>query len=248
MGIPCSMQQQCFAEGEGNKKSGSGADNFKPWKFLKEMEFLNPNKIIRNSKGHLPQERDEDDVLQTAIIEADVWSEGEEVDVPEQLVAVVEKRAGSEQGGKKHTKKKVDDNDDDIISLLRKKIERKPESPRMGFFNSIMPRVETLDDDRSQEFQLQTLQLLKKLCAEQNHQGYFYRQSRQHCLSPYNSFTPITSPVSRSMSAPSSSQSYYHPTTSTTLYPFKNPPQSQMSGQPQQSPLRSWQRSFQSTE
>ncbi|GFS18908.1 transcription factor Adf-1 [Elysia marginata] len=146
-----------------NKKSGSGADNSKPWKFLKQMEFLNPIKIIRNSKGNLPQERDEDDILQTAMIEADVSSEGEEVDVPEQLVAVVEKRAGSEQGGKKHKKKKVDDNDDDIISLLRKKIERKPESPRMGFFNSIMPRVETLDDDRFQELQLHTLQLLKKL-------------------------------------------------------------------------------------
>ncbi|GFR90518.1 transcription factor adf-1 [Elysia marginata] len=83
MGIPCSMQQHCFAEGEANKKSGSEADNSKPWKFLKQMEFLNPIKIIRNSKGNLPQERDEDDILQTAMIEADVWSEGEEVDVPE---------------------------------------------------------------------------------------------------------------------------------------------------------------------
>ncbi|GFS21934.1 E3 ubiquitin-protein ligase makorin-1 [Elysia marginata] len=57
------------------------------------MEFLNPIKIIRNPKGNLPQERDEDDILQTAMIEADVWSEGEEVDVPEQFVAVVEKKS-----------------------------------------------------------------------------------------------------------------------------------------------------------
>ncbi|GFR89765.1 transcription factor Adf-1 [Elysia marginata] len=104
-----------------NKKSGSGADNSKPWKFLKQMEFLNPIKIIRNSKGNLSQERDEDDILQTAMIEADVWSEGEEVDVPEQFVAVVEKRAGSEQGGKKHKKKKVDDNDDDNYYLFIEK-------------------------------------------------------------------------------------------------------------------------------
>ena len=102
------------------------------------------------------------------MIEADILSEGEEVDV----LAVVEKRAGSEQGGKKQKKKekKVDDNNDDIISLLRKKIERKPESSRMGFFNSTMPRVEILDDDdRFQEFQL----LLKKTLRRAKSSGTF---------------------------------------------------------------------------
>ncbi|XP_041372754.1 uncharacterized protein LOC121386024 [Gigantopelta aegis] len=224
------------------KKSGSGADNSKPWKFLKQMEFLIPIKDIRNSKGHLPEASDEEsetdaDILQAAMEEADIVSEGDGVDVPEQAVDMVEKRKGSEQGGRKQKKKKVEDNEDPILSLMRKKLERKPESPRIGFFNSIMPRVETLEEDLFQEFQLQTLQLLKNLHAQQTQQGHFSGQSGQSSLSSHDSFTPIPSPLSSSMSSPSPSQSYYPPT---ALYRSQKTPQRHMSGQSRQSPMPPW--------
>ncbi|XP_041366857.1 uncharacterized protein LOC121381588 [Gigantopelta aegis] len=236
------------------KKLGSVADNSKPWKFLKQMEFLIPIKDIRNSKGNLPEASDEEsetdaDILQAAMEEADIVSEGDGVDVPEQAVDVVEKRKGSEQGGRKQKKKKVEDNEDPILSLMRKKLERKPESPRIGFFNSIMPRVETLEEDLFQEFQLQTLQLLKNLHAQQTQQGHFSGKSGQSSLSSHDSFTPIPSPLSSSMSSPSPSpspsQSYYPPT---ALYRSQKTPQRHMFGQSRQSPMPPWQSSSWSSE
>ena len=78
------------------------------------------------------------------------------------------KRKESAQGGPKHKKKRnVQESEDPILSLMKQKLERKPESSRMGFFKSIMPRVEALEEDLFQEFQLQTLQSLKKLHALQ---------------------------------------------------------------------------------
>ena len=132
------------------------------------MEYLIPAKDSRKSKGNPTDTSYEDDILQAAMKEADTVSEGDGIDVPEQpvpeqAVAVAEKKTGSEQGGRKQKKKKVEDSEDPILSLMRKEMEMKLESPRMGFFKSIMPRVEALEEDNFQEFQIQTLRLLQNL-------------------------------------------------------------------------------------
>ncbi|KAL8564388.1 hypothetical protein ACOMHN_057410 [Nucella lapillus] len=161
------------------KKSGSGADKSKPWKFMEQMEFLIPIKDVRTSKGNLAQLSDEEsdpkegDILQTAMDDADIRSDDDGVVVPEEAVAVAERRTGSEKEKRKPKKRKDEDNDELILSLLKKKIKRKSESTRMGFFTSIMPRVDALDDEQFQEFQLQTLQLLKNLHIQKTQQQQF---------------------------------------------------------------------------
>lgn len=171
----------CNALQRTKKNLGSGAGNSRPWKFIKQMEFLIPIKESRKSTGNLTEASDEetetkDGILQVVVEEtdSDTVNEDDGFNVPEQLVAVVEKKKRSEQGVKQ--KKRKVDSEDPIRSLMRKKLERKPESPRMSFFNSIMPRVEALEEDLFLEFQLQTLQLLKNLHAQQTQQGHFPEQ------------------------------------------------------------------------
>lgn len=184
---------------------------------MKQMEFLISAKDVRISKGNLPQLSDEEsgpkegDMLQTAMDDADE----DEVADPEEAVALEERRTRNEKEKRKQKKRKNDDNDELILSLLKKKIERKSESTRMGFFTSIMPRVDALDDEQFQEFQLQTLQLLKNLHTQKTQQQQFSFQSSVHSSeSSQHSFIPIQSPHNSSMSTPSPipSQSYNFPT------------------------------------
>ena len=208
------------------QRSAEDKEEIGQWKFLEQMEFLIAIKGTRTVSGNLPEASDEEtetaaDILQAAVEEADIEVETDGVNVFEQPIAVAVKRKESAQGGPKHKKKRnVQESEDPILSLIKQKLERKPESSRMGFFKSIMPRVEALEEDLFQEFQLQTLQSLKKLHALQTQQGHSSWQSGQSSLSSHTIFTPIPSPLSSATTSPPPvSSAMTSPSPSSSCYP-----------------------------
>ena len=158
------------------------------WKFAEKMEFLLPVKNFRlrksNLLGKFENYAKSADTLETTD-DADInnqsmntmkikFEEGddeeeeeEEDDYNDKEISndiLLDRTYTSVKETKKPKKRKVEVSDEGSLSLLNVKSDDKQEYHRAAsFFHSIMHRVESLDDENFEEFQIETLQLLKRL-------------------------------------------------------------------------------------
>lgn len=164
-----------------NKRSGSGAaDNDKVWKFEKDMEFLLPVKQVRNTSGNMvgidvpfmsvryedSQERQESS-NHSVTQQEDGYSDAT-VDITNELID--DTMPHPPQGQKKQkvgrprpTPEVDADDTKDIIALIKQRQENKSsDSPRLNFFRSLMPTIDSFDEDQFMKLQIDIIQAVQK--------------------------------------------------------------------------------------
>ncbi|XP_005094912.1 uncharacterized protein LOC101858478 [Aplysia californica] len=174
------------------KRSGSGADNEKDWKFQKEMMFLLPAKQLRLSYGNHPNIEQDMDLRYCDHIDSrdstELHAVASELDIaiekdnPINLVTSPPqdsysstsesqdqiglprcRRRREETRGVNKCRGEEIQSDAEILNLLKQRqAEKSKESPRLNFFRSIMETVDSLDQYQFMNFQMDVIQALKK--------------------------------------------------------------------------------------
>lgn len=164
------------------RKSGSGvSSDDKTWKFETAMSFLKVVKTQRTTTCNLDQDNDSEDepsgdedanIIEKAADDAGIFQTADDdYQSSSQQQQQQPNKLSSTQGKPKSKsgKRKVaaDSNDDDARNCLYRAVQQRMEdtskkSPRLKFFESIMPRVDAMSEDGFLEFQIGVLNLLKR--------------------------------------------------------------------------------------
>ena len=156
------------------KTSGSGQGNDKPWKFETSMSFVKAVKEKRNTTSNLEEiddsEGDENSsrgILEQAIDKSgiyDVHDDDEDNLAPSTSFKPIPPKPSSKSTGSK--RKATDDAHDDaragLYKVMTQRMEEKQKSPRLKFFESIMPQIDEMTDDCFLDFQIEVLNSLKR--------------------------------------------------------------------------------------
>ena len=157
------------------KTSGSGQGNDKPWKFETSMSFVKAVKEKRNTTSNLEDiddsggdENSSRGLLEEAIDESgiyDVDDDHEDNLAPSTSFKPIPPRPSSKSTASK--RKATDDAHDDaragLYKVMTQRMEEKQKSPRLKFFESIMPQVDEMTDDCFLDFQIEVLSSLKRI-------------------------------------------------------------------------------------
>lgn len=156
------------------KKSGSGQSDDKPWKFETSMSFLKAVKEKRNTTSNLEQTEDclddensNSEVLEQAISESGICNtgNGDENNLPPSMSvkSIVQKSNLKTTSSKRKASDDTHDAArDGLYKLMTQRMEDKHKSPRLKFFESIMPQVDEMTDDCFLNFQIEVLNCLKR--------------------------------------------------------------------------------------
>ncbi|XP_063951255.1 uncharacterized protein LOC135153154 [Lytechinus pictus] len=151
------------------KTSGSGQGNDKPWKFETSMGFLKAVKERRSTISNLEEIDDSDSdenwsrvVLEQAIDKSgiyDVHDDDEDNMAPSTSFRPIPHKPNSKR---KATDDVYDDTQAGLYKVMTQCLEEKQTSPRLKFFESIMPQVDEMTDDCFLDFQIEVLNSLKR--------------------------------------------------------------------------------------
>ena len=142
-----------------NKKSGSGAGEEREWKFEKELMFLLPFKQSRATASNFECERNSDE-------ETFNNTSSESVNTPKPKRLKVNRSTTDE---------------DAILQMLKKRQEEKSkESPRLGFFKSLMKSVDSLSESEFMGLQMDFIQALQARTNNQNSASTSVPQQSYH--------------------------------------------------------------------
>ncbi|XP_005094822.1 uncharacterized protein LOC101859160 [Aplysia californica] len=153
-----------------DKRSGSRAGNDKEWKFEKDMMFLLPVKQLRYTSGYKPETSEQtnfddcqDNPQSQTYTGVDNTPDGDNnhlENLPD---------AGRQKFEKAHKKKKrkqaCTDNEDTnyLIKLVKQRqVEKLDDSPRLNFFRSMMPIIDSFDDDQFMNLQMDFIQAVQR--------------------------------------------------------------------------------------
>ncbi|XP_071502245.1 uncharacterized protein [Diadema antillarum] len=156
------------------KTSNGGQGHDKPWKFESSMSFVKAVKEKRNIASNLEEIGDSegDENLRRGMFEQVVDESGiYEIDdddednlAPSTSFKPIPQKPSTKSRASK--RKATDDTHDvaraGLYKVMTQCLEQKQKSPRLQFFESIMPRVDEMADDRFLDFQIEVLSCLKR--------------------------------------------------------------------------------------
>lgn len=174
-------------------KSGDGAGSSKPWVFMKSMSFLKVVKEKRSTTGNLVSSHDDaEDVDESAcsiddstnileravrgsgiIDESSITSHAHDEDnltdppSPASTPSVLRPTSNESVVKQKcSSKRRAEESEAALFQSLKRRLDEKSvarECSRMGFFKSLMPKIQSLTEDQFIEFQLKVLRDLKEV-------------------------------------------------------------------------------------
>ncbi|XP_072174627.1 uncharacterized protein [Diadema setosum] len=148
-------------------RSGQGNDQ-KPWKFETSMSFVKAVREKRNTTSNLDEIGDSegDENSRRGILYEQVIDESGIYDVHDEDNLAPSTSFKPNTKSRASKRKATDDAHDDVRTGLYKVmtqcLEEKQKSPRLKFFESIMPRVDEMTDNCFLDFQIEVLSCLKR--------------------------------------------------------------------------------------
>ncbi|XP_054763899.2 uncharacterized protein LOC129270560 [Lytechinus pictus] len=153
------------------KTSGSGQGNDKPWKFETSMGFLKAVKERRSTISNLEEIDDSDSdenwsrvVLEQAIDKSGIYDVHDDDNDEDNMAPSTSFRPipHKPNSKRKATDDVYDDTQAGLYKVMTQCLEEKQTSPRLKFFESIMPQVDEMTDDCFLDFQIEVLNSLKR--------------------------------------------------------------------------------------
>ncbi|XP_064620757.1 uncharacterized protein LOC135483692 [Lineus longissimus] len=164
--------------------SGIGTCDISRWKFGKAMDFVSKVKTKRITTcnvdsgeiydDQLSTDSDEGSILKEAVKEAGIFNQqesdngGDDFAIsestqkkPKEVITSLPKSKYAVKNQKRKASQEKDEYDYGLEKAIQKRIEENKESVRLKFFNSIMPKVDSMNDDTFLDFQIDVLNLLK---------------------------------------------------------------------------------------
>jgi len=196
-------------------QSGDGAGSSKQWVFMKSMSFLKVVKEKRSTTGNLGSSHvavdldesscsvdDSTNILERAVRWSGIINEVEDADDEDNLTDPPSRpptpsvlRPTSNESVVKQkscSKRRAEESEAALFQSIKRRLDEKSvarECPRMGFFKSLMPKIQSLTDDQFIEFQLKVLSDLKEVSQPMLQQIY----RTQAVMPPNNMNTSVAS-------------------------------------------------------